>query len=142
MPNKLLDDKNKHLDPKRPRLKDDGDVSFFAELKDVIVQQLNDDKAEDVVVLDLVDKSDIAYFMVVATGRSSRHASSLAEKIVDVVKPLYKHGIHVEGMQNAEWVLVDLHGVIVHVFQHDVRARYDLEKLWENYVRGDEGITS
>ena len=150
MTDKLLNKKKQdlaNLAEKRPKLDSITEgVPFFKKLNDTVLEQLNDDKAEDLVVLDLVGKSDIAYFMIIASGRSSRHVASMAEKIVDLVKPLYQHGIHVEGLQNAEWVLVDIHGIIVHIFQPEVRARYDLETLWgsgfseSDSQEGDQGI--
>jgi ribosome-associated protein len=87
-------------------------------------------KAEDSITIDLTGKSSIADFMVVASGRSQRHVASIAEH---VVKDLEKSGVsrvRVEGLRQGDWVLIDAGDVIVHVFRPDVRAHYNLEKMW------------
>jgi len=87
-------------------------------------------KAEDSITIDLTGKSSIADFMVVASGRSQRHVASIAEH---VVKDLEKSGVsrvRVEGLRQGDWVLIDAGDVIVHVFRQDVRAHYNLEKMW------------
>jgi len=87
-------------------------------------------KAEDTLSIDLAGKSSIADYMVITTGRSQRHVASIAD---EVVRQLHKAGVtrvRVEGQRVGDWVLVDAGDVIVHVFQPDVRAFYNLEKMW------------
>jgi ribosome-associated protein len=87
-------------------------------------------KAEDVVTIDLAGKSSIADAMVVASGRSQRHVGAVAEQ---VVKDLEKAGVprvRIEGLRQSDWVLIDAGDVIVHVFRPEVRAFYNLEKMW------------
>jgi len=87
-------------------------------------------KAEDIITIDLLGKTTIADAMVVASGRSQRHVGSVADR---VLKDLAKAGLthaKVEGMPHCDWVLIDAGDVIVHVFRPEVRAFYNLEKMW------------
>lgn len=95
-----------------------------------ILTSLDDDKAEDVVTIDLRGRSDMADYMVICSGRSSRQVSSIAEKLVDRLKQ--DHGRHskIEGKETGDWVLIDTGDVIVHVFRPEVREFYQLEKMW------------
>ncbi|MEK9645589.1 MAG: ribosome silencing factor [Alphaproteobacteria bacterium] len=91
---------------------------------------LEDHKAEEIVVIDLSGKSDIADYMVIASGRSNRQVATMAEYLVQIAK---KHGIKgaaPEGLAQADWVLLDAQDVIVHLFRPEVRAFYNLEKMW------------
>ena len=95
-----------------------------------VLAALEDMKAEDITTIDLTGKSSIGDYMVVATGRSQRHVASVAD---NVVKDLEQSGItrvRVEGMRQADWVLIDSGDVIVHVFRPEVREFYNLEKMW------------
>ncbi|MDB2414986.1 ribosome silencing factor [Rickettsiales bacterium] len=91
---------------------------------------LEDGKADDVVTIDLCGKADIADYMIIASGNSTRHTSSLAEKIVQKIKSDYSSDVSVEGIAAGDWVLVDAGDIIVHIFKHDIRGLYDLEKMW------------
>ncbi len=87
-------------------------------------------KAEDNTTIDLAGKSTIADYMVVTSGRSQRHVASVAEH---VVKDLHEAGVRpvrTEGLRQGDWVLIDAGDVIVHVFRPEVRAFYNLEKMW------------
>jgi ribosome-associated protein len=86
-------------------------------------------KAEDTLTLDLRRKSTIADYMVVTSGRSNRHVGSVADRVVE---DLHKAGLsaRVEGAPHCDWVLIDAGDVIVHVFRPEVRAFYNLEKMW------------
>lgn len=98
-------------------------------LLDQIVKWLDRDKAEDIVVLDMSDKNPMADFMVVASGRSNRHVAAIAEHLAEELK---EQGIagRAEGLPQGDWVLVDALDVIVHIFRPEVRAFYNLEKMW------------
>ncbi len=95
----------------------------------IILGSLDQDKGEDIVSIDLGGKSSIADYLVIATGRSTRHVSSMAEKLRD---RLAKEGIKakLEGQRTGDWVIVDAFDVIVHIFRPEVRSFYNLEKLW------------
>ncbi len=100
------------------------------ETLNLILSRLDDMKAEDTITIDLRGKSTIADFMIVTTGRANRHVGAIAE---NVAKGLGESGIknvHIEGLQNCDWVLIDCNDVIVHVFRPEVREFYNLEKMW------------
>lgn len=98
-------------------------------LSDLIKTILDDKKAEDVIVLNLIGKTSICDYMILATGQSGRQVGSMAETLQIELK---KHGIQatIEGMPQCEWVLVDAFDVIVHLFRPEVRKFYNLEKMW------------
>jgi ribosome-associated protein len=95
-----------------------------------ILTSLSDDKAEDVVQIDMRGKTAMGDYMVICSGRSSRQVSAISEKLVDRLKQ--DHGILVrtEGKTAGDWVLIDTGDVIVHVFRPEVREFYQLEKMW------------
>ena len=95
-----------------------------------ILAQLEDDKAEDVVTIDLNGKTALADGMIIATGRSSRHVAAIADHLVEKLKASGAKRLRVEGMPHCDWVLVDSGDVIVHLFKPEVRSFYNLEKLW------------
>ncbi len=99
-------------------------------LLSTILAELEDDKAEDIVAIPLAGKSDIADHMVVASGRSQRHVSAMADKIVRRLKDAGFGRAHVEGASAADWVLIDAGDVIVHIFRPEVRSFYNLERVW------------
>jgi ribosome-associated protein len=101
----------------------------------IVLARLEDMKAEDSVTIDLTGKSSIGDFMVVTSGRSQRHVGAVAEHVVKDLKAAGMTGIHVEGQRQADWVLIDAGDVIVHVFRPEVRAFYDLEKMWKGGTR-------
>jgi ribosome-associated protein len=99
-------------------------------LSELAVKSLDDDKAEDIVVIDLAGKTSIADYMVVASGRSSRQVGAMAEHLRDKLKTAGAHAVEVEGMAQADWVLIDAGDVIIHLFRPEVRTFYNLEKMW------------
>ena len=96
----------------------------------LVLSSLDDDKAEDVVRIDLHGKSDVADAMVIASGRSSRQVQSIAEKLMERVKAAGGVVPRAEGKDGGDWVLIDAGDVIVHVFRPEVREFYQLEKMW------------
>jgi ribosome-associated protein len=95
-----------------------------------IEQALDDGKAEDVVVIDLQGKTSIADHMVIATGRSQRQVSALAERVLTAIRERGRSRAGSEGMRQGDWVLIDAGDVIVHLFRPEVRSFYNLEKMW------------
>ena len=95
-----------------------------------IIQSLNDDKAEEIVQIDLRGKTTIGDFMVIASGRSSRQVSAISEKLADRLKETLGRRIRLEGKNTGDWIVVDAGDVIVHIFRPEVREFYQLEKMW------------
>jgi ribosome-associated protein len=96
----------------------------------LILSRLEDMKAEDTVTIDLRGKSAFSDYMVIATGRSNRHVGAVAENVAKGLKDAGVKKVHIEGMPNCDWVLIDSGDVIVHVFRPEVREFYNLERLW------------
>ena len=96
----------------------------------VILERLDEMKAEDIVTIDLTGKSSIADSMVVASGRSSRHVASVADDVVEHLKKSGLKQIRVEGQPHCDWVVIDTGDVMVHVFRPEVREFYAIEKMW------------
>lgn len=112
-------------------IKKETDRQNATDLKNLIQNTLEDGKAENIVTVDLSGKTDIADFMVIASGTSSKHSSFLAEKILQQIKesdPTITS--HVEGVTEGNWVLVDAGDVIIHIFKPEIRELYNLEKMW------------
>ncbi|WP_092900780.1 ribosome silencing factor [Rhodobacter sp. 24-YEA-8] len=91
---------------------------------------VEDDKAEDVVLIDLRGRSDVADYMVICSGRSSRQVAAIAEKLSERLKQAFGIVSRMEGKETGDWVLIDSGDVIVHVFRPEVREFYQLEKMW------------
>lgn len=105
------------------------DVSSEALLARILAS-LDDDKAEEVVSIDLRGRSSVADHMVIASGRSSRQVGAIAEKLVERLKTEMGRTCKVEGKDQGDWVLIDAGDVVVHVFRPEVRDFYQLEKMW------------
>ncbi|MGV6811376.1 MAG: ribosome silencing factor [Brevirhabdus sp.] len=96
-----------------------------------ILSSLDDDKAEEVVTIDLRGKTEVADYMVIASGRSSRQVTAISEKLVDRLKQKLGTYAKIEGKDAGDWVLIDAGDIIVHVFRPEVREFYQLEKMWQ-----------
>ncbi|MFD1704541.1 ribosome silencing factor [Methylopila henanensis] len=107
----------------------------------LILDVLDDNKAEDTVVIDLRGKSALADEMVIATGRSNRHVGAIADKLVEELRTQGHGKALVEGLPHCDWVLIDAGDVIVHLFRPEVRSFYNLEKMWSS-GRPVEGAVS
>lgn len=99
-------------------------------LHQLILKSLDDDKAEEIVSIDLAGKSSIADFMVIASGRSSRQVAAIAEHLVDRITKETGKKVRAEGKAVGDWVLIDTGDIVVHIFRPDVRSFYNLEKMW------------
>ncbi len=95
-----------------------------------ILSSLSDDKAEDVVEIDLRGKSSMGDYMVVCSGRSTRQVSAISQKLAERLKERFGLSVRSEGKDAGDWVLIDTGDVIVHVFRPEVREFYQLEKMW------------
>lgn len=96
----------------------------------LVLQSLDDDQAQEIVSIPLAGKSSIADQMVIATGRSSRQVTAMAQKLAERVKAGGFGSVRIEGLPAADWVLIDAGDVIVHLFRPEVRSFYNLERMW------------
>ncbi|PPB82421.1 ribosome-associated protein [Albidovulum inexpectatum] len=112
------------------RMKSDTDIIPSDQLLALVLSSLDDDKAEDVVTIDLRGRSSIADYMVICSGRSSRQVASISEKLIERLKAEFRLSSRVEGKEQGDWVLIDAGEVVVHVFRPEVRDFYQLEKMW------------
>jgi len=101
------------------------------DILDLVLTSLDDDKAEEIVQIDLRGRSAMADHMVIASGRSSRQVAAISEKLLDRLKETFRLTARVEGKETGDWVLIDTGDVVVHVFRPEVRAFYQLEKMWQ-----------
>lgn len=109
----------------------DASQSLRAEtVRRIASGSLREDKAEDVTVIDLAGKTTLADFMIIASGRSRRHVTAIAEHLAARLKRHGMGAIGIEGLAQADWVLIDAGDVIVHIFRPEVRSFYNLEKMW------------
>ena len=102
-----------------------------------VLKSLDDDKAEDIVQIDLRGKTAIGDHMVICTGRSTRQVASISEKLAQKIKDEFGLTPKIEGKETGDWVLIDAGDVIVHVFRPEVREFYQLEKMW---MAGGEAV--
>ncbi len=105
-----------------------------------MVRSLDDSKAEDIVAIDLKGKSALADHMVIVSGRSHRHVTAVADHLLRDLKEAGHGNAKVEGLQNGDWVLIDTGDIIVHIFRPEVRAFYNIEKMWSVSETGDSTV--
>ena len=108
-------------------------------LMNVILDAMDDAKAEQVIVINLEGRSSMADGMVIASGRANRHVAAIADQLVTKLKAHGQKDVRVEGLDQSDWVLVDAGTVIVHVFRPEVRSFYNLEKLWSEHAPIEQG---
>jgi ribosome-associated protein len=112
----------------------------ISDIKLNIEKILDDNKAKNIICINLKNKSYIADYMVVASGTSSRHLQSLSEILVTELKKLGINGCRIEGKDSKDWKLVDAHDVIVHIFHPEKREFYDLEKMWSEEIPKEKAM--
>ena len=96
-----------------------------------VLKSLDDDKGEDIVQINLRGKSEMGDYMVIASGRSTRQVTAMAEKLADKIKQEFGIISKTEGKDTGDWVLIDTGDIIVHIFRPEVREFYQLEKMWQ-----------
>jgi ribosome-associated protein len=101
-----------------------------ANLHDLVLSQLDDDQAQEIVSIPLAGKSSIADHMVIASGRSTRQVAAMAQKLAERIKQAGLGPVRLEGLPAADWVLIDAGDVVVHLFRPEVRSFYNLERMW------------
>ncbi len=95
-------------------------------------RQLDSEKAENILCIDLEGKTDIADAMIIASGRSARHVSALANKLGRIIKEQNMGEVSIEGTPVCDWVLIDAGDIIIHLFRPEVREFYDIERIWSD----------
>ncbi|MFN4272353.1 MAG: ribosome silencing factor [Aliihoeflea sp.] len=107
---------------------------------DTVLASLDDSKAENIVSIDIQGRSSLGDYMVVASGRSHRHVAAVADHLIKAIKDAGLGTPRLEGLSNADWVLIDTGDVIVHVFRPEVREFYNIEKMWQTPDLEDETL--
>ena len=112
----------------------------ISDLKSVVIDTLDLNKAQDIVTIDLKDKSSMADYMIIASGTSSRHIQSLSEQVLEKLKDNGVKNSKIEGKDSNEWKLVDGIDLIVHIFHPEKRKFYELEKIWSELIPKEKVI--
>ena len=110
------------------------------DLKSVIINTLDLNKAQNIITIDLKDKSSMADFMIIASGTSSRHIQSLSEQVLEKLKDNGIKNSKIEGKESSEWKLVDGIDLIIHIFHPEKRKFYELEKIWSELIPKEKVI--
>lgn len=100
------------------------------DLANLILDVLDEHSAQDIIEIDIRGKSSISDYMIVTSGRSNRHVGALSDYLIKSLKNTGKKNIGIEGLKSCDWVLIDVGDVIVHLFRPEVRAFYNIEKIW------------
>ena len=116
--------------PATPNVQRSTDTDQVEALHALVLASLDDDQAVETVSIPLAGKSSIADYMVVASGKSTRQVASMAQKLGEKIKAEFGRSARIEGLPNADWVLIDAGDVIVHLFRPEVRSFYNLERMW------------
>lgn len=101
-----------------------------------LLQLLDDNQAIDIKVIDVQNQTTITDYMIIASGRSSRHVKAIAQKIMEDMKTVNLYALHCTGLESGDWVLIDFGDFIIHVMQPEFRQYYNLEGLWEELPKG------
>ena len=104
------------------------------QLKEEIENILSDNKADEIISIDLKDKTSIADFMIIASGNSSRHIQALSETVLDKLKKKGINNCRLEGRESKDWKLIDANDIIIHIFHPEKRKFYDLERMWSELI--------
>lgn len=126
--------------PKKTAAADVAHDSATKTLK-LVLGRLEDMKAEETVTIDLRGKSAFSDYLVVTTGRANRHVGAIAENVAKGLKEAGQKKLHVEGMTNCDWVLIDTGEVILHVFRPEVREFYNIERLWAQNTQDEQRVS-
>ena len=106
----------------------------YKDLKKIILEDLDSNKALDIISIDLKNKSSMADFMIIASGTSSRHIQALSEQVLEKLKANGVKNSKIEGKESSDWKLVDGIDLIVHIFNPEKRKFYELEKIWSELI--------
>ncbi len=109
-----------------------------AQMINIVIDCLEDAKAEDTISIDMLGKSPMSDYMVITSGRSQRHVGALASQLSKALKEAGFKSPRIEGLPNCDWVLVDAGDVIIHIFRPEVREFYNLEKMWQGDLANEQ----
>ncbi len=112
----------------------------ISNLKNIIEKVLDNNKAKNIVSIDLKNKSYIADYMIIASGTSSRHLQALSEILINELKKIGLENCRIEGRESKDWKLVDANDIIIHIFNPDKRDFYDLEKMWSTEIPKEKAM--
>jgi len=112
----------------------------ISDLKSIVINTLDLNKAQDIVTIDLKNKSSMADYMIIASGTSSRHIQSLSEQVLEKLKNNGIKNSKIEGKESSEWKLVDGIDLIIHIFHPEKRKFYELEKIWSELIPKEKVI--
>ena len=112
----------------------------ISEIKNLIEKTLDNNKAKNIISIDLKKKSYIADYMIIASGTSSRHLQSLAENLVTELKKIGLNDCRIEGKESNDWKLVDALDIIIHLSHPEKREFYDLEKMWSEPIPKEKAL--
>ena len=104
------------------------------DLKKIVINTLDNNKAQDIISINLKDKSSMADYMIIASGTSSRHIQSLSEQVLEKIKLNGIKNCKIEGTNSSDWKLIDGIDIIVHIFNPEKRKFYELEKMWSELI--------
>jgi ribosome-associated protein len=111
-----------------------------SDLKQIVINTLDQNKAQDIISIDLKDKSSMADHMIIASGTSSRHIQSLSEQVLEKLKDNGIRNSKIEGKKSNDWKLVDGIDLIIHIFHPEKRKFYELEKIWSEFIPNEKVI--
>tara|TARA_B100001093_G_scaffold66329_1_gene56301 strand:- start:123 stop:473 length:351 start_codon:yes stop_codon:yes gene_type:complete len=111
-----------------------------SDLKQIVIDTLDINKAQDIISIDLKDKSSMADYMIIASGTSSRHIQSLSEQVLEKLKINGIKNSKIEGKESSDWKLVDGIDLIIHIFHPEKRKFYELEKIWSEFIPNEKVI--
>lgn len=117
-----------------------GGMADASRALDIVLASLDDSKAENIISINIQKKSSLGDYMVVASGRSNRHVSAAADHLIKALKDAGLGMPKVEGLNSADWVLIDAGDIIVHVFRPEVREFYNIEKMWQTPDLDEETV--
>ena len=112
----------------------------ISDLKEIVINTLDLNKAQDIVTIDLKDKSSMADYMIIASGTSSRHIQALSEQVVEEIKMSGIKNCKIEGNESNDWKLIDGIDIIIHIFNPEKRKFYELEKMWSELMPKEKVI--
>ena len=112
----------------------------ISDLKKIVISTLDLNKAQDIVTIDLKDKSSMADYMIIASGTSSRHIQALSEQVVEEIKMSGIKNCKIEGNESNDWKLIDGIDIIIHIFNPEKRKFYELEKIWSELIPKEKVI--